>query len=245
MGDQAHIVVVDDEAGLRAMLEEFLTGRGFAVTTAADGTALRAAMRGGPVDLVLLDINMPGEDGLSLARYLRQETRTAFIMLTAVGDVVDRIVGLELGADDYVTKPFDLRELLARIRSVLRRAAPAAGPQPARQAATPAPASDRVPVGGRFQLDLAAQRLFAADGSQVPLSGMEFELLRALVTHPNRVLNRDQILDLAHGRPWDPFDRSVDVRITRIRRKIERDPARPRLIRTVRGAGYMFVPNGE
>jgi two-component system, OmpR family, phosphate regulon response regulator OmpR len=247
VGDQAHIIVVDDEAELREMLEEFLTRRGFAVTTADGGAALRHAMQGRPVDLVLLDINMPGEDGLSLARWLRQETRTAIIMLTAVSDVVDRIVGLEVGADDYLTKPFDLRELLARIKSVLRRASPSPGqpsvPPPPTSPAAPAP--DKLPIGRRFLLDLPSRRLFTADGTQVPLSSMEFELLRALMTHPNKVLNRDQILDLAHGRQWDPFDRSIDVRITRIRRKIESDPARPRFIRTIRGAGYMFVPDGE
>jgi two-component system phosphate regulon response regulator OmpR len=249
VGDQAHIIVVDDEAELREMLEEFLTRRGFAVTTAEGGSALRRAMQGRPVDLVLLDINMPGEDGLSLARWLRQETQTAIIMLTAVSDVVDRIVGLEVGADDYLTKPFDLRELLARIKSVLRRASPSAGqpiaPPPPPLTSPLKPAPDKLSIGRRFLLDLPSRRLFTADGTQVPLSSMEFELLQALVTHPNKVLNRDQILDLAHGRQWDPFDRSIDVRITRIRRKIESDPARPRLIRTIRGAGYMFVPDGE
>jgi two-component system phosphate regulon response regulator OmpR len=163
-------------------------------------------------------------------------------MLTAAGDVVDRIVGLEVGADDYIAKPFDLREVLARIRSVLRRTSPGAAEAAARPKAEKK--ADEVRIGD-FTLNLSSRRLFAADGTQVPLTGMEFDLLKALATHPNKALNRDQILDLAHGREWDPFDRSIDVRITRIRRKIESDPARPRFIRTVRGVGYMFVPAGD
>jgi two-component system, OmpR family, phosphate regulon response regulator OmpR len=240
-------VVVDDEPELREMLQEFLARRGFDVSTAEGGAALRRILRDRPADLVLLDINMPEEDGLSLARFLRHETGAAIIMLTAAGDVVDRIVGLELGADDYIAKPFDLREVLARIRSVLRRSMPSAAPPATPAAPVPPPpqALDKIWIGRRFFLDLSARRLYTAEGSQLPLTGMEFELLKALVTHPNKVLNRDQILDLAHGRQWDPFDRSVDVRITRIRRKIETDPARPRFIRTVRGAGYMFVPDGD
>ncbi len=238
---QPHIVVVDDEADLRATVEEFLTLRGFAVTCAEGGAALRRIVAERPADLVLLDLNMPGEDGLTLARYLRQETKAAIIMLTSAGDVVDRVVGLELGADDYVAKPCDLRELLARVRSVLRRSAPSS------DQALPAPESprpERMRIGG-FTLDLPSRRLFAGDGAQVPLTGMEFDLLKAFAMHPNRALNRDQILDLAHGRKWDPFDRSIDLRVTRLRRKIEIDPTAPRLIRTVRGVGYMFVPEGD
>jgi two-component system phosphate regulon response regulator OmpR len=239
-----HIVVVDDEAPLREALREFLSLRGFAVSTAEGGEALRRIMAEQPADLVLLDLRMPGEDGLTLARYLRQETKAAVIMLTAAADVLDRVVGLELGADDYIGKPFDLREVLARIKSVLRRAAPARD-EPAAAPSLPAPrGADDIRIG-RFTLSLSTHRLFAADGTQVPLTAMEFDLLKALATHPDRVLNRDQILDLAHGRDWSPFDRSIDVRINRIRRKIEDDPARPRYIRTVRGVGYKFVPAGE
>lgn len=243
MAQQLHIAVVDDEADVREALEEFLASRGYAVTTADSGSALRRIMAERPADLVLLDLNMPGEDGLTLARYLRQDTTAAVIMLTATANVVDRIVGLEVGADDYIAKPFDLHEVLARVRSVLRRTvSPSAASQPA--PAPAAPRADEIRIG-RFTLNLSSRRLFNGDGSQVPLTGMEFNLLKALATHPNKVLNRDQILDLAHGQDWEPFDRSIDVRILRIRRKIESDPERPRFIRTVRGAGYMFVPEGD
>jgi two-component system phosphate regulon response regulator OmpR len=246
VAQQPHIVVVDDEADLRETLEEFLTLRGFDVTTADGGAALRRIIAERPADLVLLDINMPGEDGLTLARFLRQETSAAIVMLTSAADVVDRVVGLELGADDYIGKPFDLREVAARIKSVLRRAATAAAAAaPAKGAPAASGASAREDIRfGRFVLHLPSRRLFTDDGRQVPLTSMEFDLLKALGTHPNKALNRDQLLDLAHGREWDPFDRSIDIRITRIRRKIEEDPARPRLIRTVRGVGYMFVPEG-
>lgn len=239
MAQPHHIVVVDDEADLRATLEEFLSLRGYAVTTAEGGAALRQAIARRRPDLVLLDLNMPGEDGLTLARWLRQETDAAIIMLTSAAEVVDRVIGLEVGADDYIGKPFDLRELLARIKSVLRRTAPAAAPPPA---AARLPEVVRI---GRCSLNLASRRLYAEDGSQVPLTAMEFDLLKAFATHPNRALNRDQILDMAHDREWQPFDRSIDIRVTRIRRKVEPDPANPRYIRTVRGVGYMFVPDGE
>jgi two-component system phosphate regulon response regulator OmpR len=242
MAQQHHILVVDDEADLRVTLEEFLTLRGFAVSTAEGGEAMRKVLAERPADLVLLDLNMPGEDGLTIARYLRQETKAAIIMLTSAAEVVDRVIGLEVGADDYVGKPCDLRELLARIKSVLRRsAAKADAPAPA-ASATKLPDIIRM---GRCSLNLVSRRLYAEDGTQVPLTSMEFDLLKAFATHPNRALNRDQILDLAHDREWEPFDRSIDIRITRIRRKIEEDPAHPRFIRTVRGVGYMFVPEGE
>jgi two-component system phosphate regulon response regulator OmpR len=211
------------------------------VTPADGGAALRKVIAEKPADLVVLDINMPGEDGLTLARWLRQETKAAIIMLTAAGDVVDRVVGLEVGADDYIAKPFDLRELLARVRSVLRRTSSKAEPAAKAKAEKK---GEEVRIGS-FVLNLNSRRLFDKDGNQVALTGMEFDLLKALATHPNKALNRDQILDLAHGREWDPFDRSIDVRITRIRRKIEEDPSRPRFIRTVRGVGYMFVPDGD
>ncbi|WP_374441901.1 response regulator [Stella sp.] len=241
MADRAHIVVVDDEPEIRATLEEYLAMQGFAVTTAGSGAELRRAVAGGTVDLVLLDLNMPGEDGLSLTRFLRQETRIGVILVTAAGEAIDRVVGLEMGADDYVPKPFDLRELLARVRSVLRRL-PAAGA--AEKAPDKAEAPTHVPFGP-CRLDLAGQRLFAADGSELPITAMEFDLLRTFARHPRQVLSRDRLLDLAHNRDWDPFDRSIDVRITRLRRKIELDPAKPRVIKTVRGTGYMFVPDGE
>ncbi len=239
MADRAHIVVVDDEPEIRETLEEYLGMQGFAVTAAAGGADLRRAIAAGAVDLVLLDLNMPGEDGLSLTRYLRQETRVGIILVTAAGESIDRVVGLEMGADDYVPKPFDLRELLARVRSVLRRL----------QARSAAPVEKAEPAGlvafGSCRLDLEGQRLFAADGSELAITAMEFDLLRTFARHPRQVLSRDRLLDLAHNRDWDPFDRSIDVRITRLRRKIEADPAKPQVIKTVRGTGYMFVPDGR
>jgi two-component system phosphate regulon response regulator OmpR len=190
---------------------------------------------------VLLDIGLPGEDGLALARYLRERYDLGIIMVTGAGEVVDRIVGLEMGADDYVAKPFDPRELRARLKSVLRRVQARSAP-----AASGAPAGApeaRVPVGGRL-LDLRSHQLFERDGTAVPLTTMEFELLKAFVEHPNQVLSRDRLLTLTRNREWEPFDRSIDIRIARLRRKIEDDPENPKVIRTMRGAGYMFVPPG-
>jgi two-component system phosphate regulon response regulator OmpR len=231
------VAVVDDEPEIRETIEEYLQMNGFAVVTAGDGRALRSLLQDRAVDLVLLDLNMPGEDGLSLARFLRAETRAAIIMLTAAGSVVDRIVGLEMGADDYIPKPVDLRELLARVRAVLRRAGqPAAAGNG--QAATAD--EDSLCFAGH-RLDLGAHRLYAPDGREIVLTGMEFDLLRAFAEHPNRVLSRDQLLEMAHHRSWEPFDRSIDIRIARLRRKLERDPAKPELIKTVRGAGYLFA----
>jgi two-component system phosphate regulon response regulator OmpR len=185
------------------------------------------------VDLAVLDINMPGEDGLSIARQLRKRGRVGIIMLTANSDTVDRIVGLEVGADDYLTKPFDLRELLARVRSVLRRAATPEAP--------PATMGREVRFG-RCTLNLDSRKLYAADGSETPLTAMEFDLLRVFAENPGRALSRERILDLAHNAETDPFDRSVDTRIVRLRRKLEEDPTKPEVLKTIRGAGYMFVP---
>lgn len=233
------ILVVDDEPDLREMLEEYLGKQGYNVAGAGDGAAMRACLAEQSFNLVLLDIHLPGEDGLSLARYLREHHSVAIIMLTAADDVIDRIVGLEMGADDYLTKPFDPRELLARIKSVLRRTAAATS---ATETSTD---SERQAVRfGCCLLDLDAHKLYALDsGQELPLTSMEFDLLKAFAEHPNRVLSRDQLLDLAHNRDWEPFDRSIDIRITRIRRKIETDPAKPQTIKTVRGVGYIFVPH--
>ena len=242
MNDKTHILVVDDEPELRDMIEEYLVQQGFSVTLAENGAALRRIVAERPVDLVVLDIRMPGEDGLSLARFLRERYPVGIIMLTAAGEVVDRIVGLEMGADDYLVKPFNPRELLARIKSVLRRLASAGAVQGAAPADSAAPAGVRF---GRCTLNLESHQLFDANGAEIPITSMEFDLLQAFATHPNRVLTRDQLLDMAHNRDWDPFDRSIDIRITRIRRKIERDPAKPQTIKTVRGKGYVFVPDGD
>jgi two-component system phosphate regulon response regulator OmpR len=184
---------------------------------------------------VLLDIRMPGEDGLSLARFLRAEKQVGIIMLTAAGEVVDRIVGLEMGADDYLAKPVDLRELLARIKAVLRRTERAQAEAEADQ-----PQGARLARFGRFTLNLDSHKLFDGSGGEIALTGMEFDLLKAFADNPNRVLTRDQLLNLAHNRDWEPFDRSIDIRIARIRRKIESDPAKPQVIKTVRGAGYIY-----
>ena len=232
-----HVIVCDDEADLREMLAEYLGKRGFRVTEAAEGGALRTALEGGMPDLILLDINMPGEDGLSILRSLHGAGEAPpVIMLTAAGDVVDRIVGLEMGADDYLAKPVDLRELAARIKAVLRRRATEPEPEP-----LPEIERTRYPFG-KCWLDLGAARLTDADGGEIPLTAMEYSLLKLFARNRGRVLNRDQILEGAHDRSWDPYDRSIDIRISRIRRKIETNPAKPEVIRTVRGVGYIYDP---
>ena len=235
MQGQKHIVVVDDEPGIRETIGEYLELHDFSVTTVDGGDGLREVIDDKDVDLVLLDIRMPGEDGLTLARFLRENTHVGIIMLTAAGEVVDRIVGLEMGADDYLAKPVDLRELLARIKAVLRRAS-----QAEEETAGDGGTAARTVRFGDYTLNLESHKLFEASGTEVPLTSMEFDLLKAFADHPNRVLTRDQLLNLAHNRDWEPFDRSIDIRIARIRRKIESDPAKPQVIKTVRGAGYLF-----
>ena len=231
----AHIVVVDDEADLREGVRDYLMEQGFAVSTADGGEALRAIMADRAVDLVILDIRMPGEDGLSIARYLKSQGNLGIIMLTANRDPVDRVVGLELGADDYVAKPFDLRELLARVRAVLRRVS---------RPDAPAATMGHEVRFGRCLLNLDSRRMYELDGGEIAITAMEFDLLRVFAEHPNRVLSRDQLLDLAHNMEMTPFDRSIDMRIGRLRKKIEDDPKLPQTIKTVRGAGYVFVPAG-
>jgi two-component system phosphate regulon response regulator OmpR len=260
MADGPALVVVDDETDLREAVAEYLTRRGFDVRRAEDGAALRRLLAERPADLVVLDVSMPGEDGLTLARWLRSESDIGIVMLTAAGDVVDRVVGLEVGADDYIAKPVDLRELLARLRAVLRRreatsAATLTAPPPApAPLAAPAPPPVEPAAGeaqgarirmGRNLLDVAQRRLFGADGREIPLGAAEFALLLAFAERPNRVLSRETLLDLAHARGDEHFDRSIDVRIARIRRKVEAVPDQPRVIRTVRGAGYVFDPSAE
>jgi DNA-binding response OmpR family regulator len=230
------ILVCDDERDVREMLEEYLTRRGYAVVTAENTDGLRSALEGGAVDLVLLDINMPGEDGLTALRNLRTENQVPVVMLTAAGEVFDRILGLEMGADDYLSKPVDLRELEARIKAVLRRRI-----RDDEAVATPATIPKSAQFGD-FTLNLEAAKLFAADGAEVPLTAMEFSLLKMFAENKSRVLNRDQILEQAHDRSWDPFDRSIDIRISRLRRKIEANPQKPQIIKTVRGIGYIYDP---
>lgn len=236
MSDNPNILVVDDDPDLRWMVERYLRKHGCEVSTAENGEDMRARLADATFDLVVLDVNMPGEDGFTLARYLRDNHSMGIIMLTAAAEVFDRVMGLEMGADDYVTKPFEPRELLARIKSVLRRT----------QAAAPvATATTGTQVAfGALHLDLDSHQLLDSDGQTVPITSMEFDLLKAFAEHPNKVLNRDQLLDLAHNKDWDPFDRSIDIRIARLRRKIEPVPDKPQIIKTVRGAGYVFVPNG-
>jgi two-component system, OmpR family, response regulator len=244
MTNAARVIVVDDEPDLRSMIVEYLGKQGFGVRAAADGRELDAYLAADFPDILILDVNMPGEDGFAIARRLRAKSAVPILMLTAADDIVDRVVGLEIGADDYLTKPFDPRELLARIRALLRRAvAPAA----ASAAEAPLTASAAGDPGskvrfGRLLLDLDARRLVQSDGTEWALTTTEFNLLAAFARHPNRVLSREQLLDLAQSRGDDVFDRSIDVRIARIRRKVEPDPERPQTIKTVRGLGYIFVP---
>jgi len=242
MASNGRVLVVDDDEAIRTMLTEYLREHGFDAMAADGGAEMRNAVAGALPDLVLLDLRLPGEDGLALARHLRERYDVGIIMVTASSDVVDRVVGLEVGADDYVAKPFDPRELLARIKSVMRRLqarAPAAGA--AAPAPAPAPAPKHVRVG-HCELDVEAHRLIDGAGEEIPMTAMEFDLLQVFIGHPNRVLSRDQLLTLTRNREWEPFDRSIDIRIARLRRKIEADPEHPQCIRTVRGSGYMFVP---
>lgn len=229
------IIVVDDEAATREMVGDYLGMHGYSVALCEGGEALRRAVGEAQPDLVVLDLNMPGEDGLSLVRFLRQRGHVPIIMLTATASAIDRVVGLELGADDYIAKPCEMRELLARVRSVLRRAGAPAGSGEAE------PRAGSVRMGTKW-LDLDARLLRDEDGIEHPLTSSEFSLLKAFAENPKRVLTRERLLDLAQARDAEAFDRAIDVRITRIRRKIEPDPARPRIIRTVRGAGYVFSP---
>jgi DNA-binding response OmpR family regulator len=232
---KATILIVDDEPDVREVLEEYFVTHGYAAMCAESAAAAKAIAAAHPIDLALVDINMPGEDGLSLARHLRERyAKIAIVMLTSAGTVVDRIVGLEMGADDYVPKPFDPRELVARVKSVLRRTSAAARADLG---------AARVRIG-RCVLDVAAHRLTDEEGSEVAMSPLEFDLLKALAEHPNRPLSRERILNLNGQRDWDPFDRSVDLRIMRLRKKIEPDPEHPRFIRTIRNEGYIFVPDG-
>jgi DNA-binding response OmpR family regulator len=237
LSDKPRLLIVDDETGIREMLLEYFGQQGFEVAQAADAAAARTLVPTFRPDLILLDLNMPGENGLSLARWLRETSPAGIIMLTAASETIDRVVGLEVGADDYVPKPFDLRELLARTRSVLRRMK---APRPG-GVAEPDPSGRRVAMGHCI-LDLDARRLVDAQGAEVPLTSMEFDLLAAFAANPNRPMDRDKLLELAHHKRWEPFDRSIDIRITRLRRKIEPDPSKPQTLRTIRGAGYMFVP---
>ena len=233
MTDGPHLLIVDDDREIRDLLARFLRKHGFRIQTAADGREMFAALGAGRFDLIVLDLMLPGEDGLSLCRRVRANSALPIVMLTAVGEDTDRIVGLELGADDYLSKPFNPRELLARIRAVLRRAT-----ETRRQT------DDGRARRFEFQdwtLDADRRTLHAPDGAPADLTAGEYGLLLAFVEHPGRVLTRDQLLDLTRGREAGPFDRSVDIQVSRLRRKIEDDPKRPALIKTVRSGGYVFA----
>jgi DNA-binding response OmpR family regulator len=240
MPNNGSVLIVEDDREIREMVAEYLGGQGYEINQAESGGDMREKIERHLPDLVLLDVRLPGEDGLTLARYLRERYDVGIIMVTGAKDVVDRVVGLEVGADDYVTKPFDPRELLARVKSVMRRLQSRSSTQQQLQGTARVDA-DRVAVGRCF-LDVAAHRLLDNQGEEVPLTSMEYDLLRMFTEHPNKVLTRDQILTLTRNREWEPFDRSIDIRIARLRRKIEANPEEPKAIRTVRGAGYMFVP---
>jgi two-component system, OmpR family, response regulator len=240
MNQTPHIMVVDDEASTRDMVGDYLRMHGFRPTLCDGGASLREAFAKEEPDLIVLDLNMPEEDGLSIVRDLKARSTVPVIMLTATASAIDRVVGLELGADDYIAKPCELRELVARIRSVLRRVQ---GPPAA--TVEDAQAKNKVVKFGTKWLDLDARVLRDDDGVEHPLTASEFNLLKAFAEHPKRVLTRERLLDLANARDPDAFDRAIDIRITRIRRKIEPDPAHPSVIRTVRGAGYVFSPDGK
>ncbi len=228
-----HILVVDDDAGIRDVVSEFLTRHGYAVETAADGREMERVMARRQPDLIVLDLMLPGEDGLSICRRLSRPEGPAVIMLSAMGEETDRIIGLELGADDYLTKPCNPRELLARVRAVLRRRR------------EPGPSDEALGAACEFagwRLDLVRHELRSPNGVVVNLSSGEFSLLRAFVEHPQRVLTRDQLLEYARGPQSEAFDRAIDVQISRLRRKLEDGGGSLELIRTVRSEGYIFTP---
>jgi two-component system OmpR family response regulator len=234
MGTNGHILVVDDDPEIGVALEEYLSHAGYRVSVAHNGSEMRRVIEEAPVDLIIMDVVLPREDGLSLVRSLRAENSgVAILMLTGRGETIDRVVGLEMGADDYLGKPFHLRELFARVKSVMRRAASSAVDMPP-------PSLRRARFAG-WHIDCGARELLSPAGETVRLTGGEFDFLVAFITNPNRVLSRDQLLDAARNREAGPFDRTVDVQIGRLRRKLNDDPRNPQLIKTVRGAGYIFT----
>ena len=243
MSQSPHIIIVDDEAPAREMVGDYLKMHGFTVTLCDGGKSLRGVIETNVPDLVVLDLNMPEEDGLSIIRDLKGRINVPVIMLTATASPIDRVVGLELGADDYIAKPCELRELMARVRSVLRRSTPAKAAAP--EAAATKPAKDQLVRFGTKWLDLEAQALRDDEGNEHPLTASEFGLLKVFAANPKRVLSRERLLELANARDSEAFDRAVDLRIMRIRRKIEPDPTKPAVIRTIRGGGYLFSPAGD
>ncbi len=234
------ILIVDDDQRLRRVISRFLFREGYKVREAGNAIEMRRALGVRPADLILLDLMLPGEDGLSLTRELRATSDVAIIMLTGKGNTIDKVVGLEVGADDYITKPFDERELLARVRTVLRRS----------QAVKHNPMGGTLSSGRQakfcgWTMDLVSHEVTAADGERVDITGNEFQLLASLLARPMQALTRQEILDLVFGRDWSPTDRSIDVLVAKLRRKLEKDPKYPRIIKTVRGMGYMFAAEVE
>lgn len=262
MSQRANLLIVDDEPELGEIIREYFTSKGYAVTVAASAADARRHLADNQADLAILDINMPGEDGLSLARWLRvDKPGMGIVMLTSAAEVVDRIVVLEIGADDYVPKPFDPRELLARVASVLRRTAAAPGSAAAGASGSvsvgasanasanglggaDAAAAEKIPFG-RCVLDTGLRSLLDREGRPVPTTAKEFDLLSVFAGNPNRVLSRDQLMELSRHRDWEAFDRSIDLRIMRLRHRIEPDPEKPAVIKTVHGAGYIYVPDAQ
>jgi DNA-binding response OmpR family regulator len=236
--DASHVLIVDDDARIRQMLVRYFEQEGFRVSAAADGAAMRERLAGGAIDVILLDVVMPGEDGLSLAREIRANSDVGIIMLTGRDDVLDRVVGLEVGADDYITKPFHLREVLARVKSVLRRRLPAA--------TTPEPtAGGEVLRFDGWSLDIDRRQLLSPRGAQIDLTTGEFDLLAALARRPGRVLGREALMELTRGRRYEAYDRTIDAQIARLRKKIEIDPKKPNLVKSVRGVGYVFTGKAD
>jgi DNA-binding response OmpR family regulator len=233
----AHIVVCDDEEEIRTMVADYLRGKGYRVTAADGGASLREAVAEDHVDAVILDVRMPGEDGLSLARFLHEHSNAAILMLTGSAEIIDRIIGLEIGADDYIAKPVELRELLARLKAVLRRTGARE-----RVVEKPEAAAKTAFRFGACTFDMATLRLIDSDGDEIAVTPMEAQLLKVFAEHRGKVLNRDQLLELSHDRETDdPYGRSIDIRVSRLRRKIEMDASKPEVIRTVRGVGYLVM----
>ncbi len=234
LDEKQHIIVCDDEAPMRQMLDEYLSECGYHVKQAENVQSLRRFLNAGEPALIILDVRMPGIDGLTALREIRMSSKVPIMMLTAAGDIIDKVVGLEMGADDYLVKPIDLRELQARVKAALRR-----NEVFIEKVEEKTRIKGQI-VFGQCQLDLDAARLFGPDGNEIPITAMEFSLLRVFAENRGRILNRDQLLDQAHDKDREPFDRSIDLRISRLRRKIEKNASKPEVIRTVRGIGYIF-----
>ncbi len=245
MDRASHLLVVDDEARVRSLLRRYFEAEGFRISEADHGEAALDHLFANGIDLILLDLGLPDNDGLAVAREIRGRSDVPIIMITGKGDTIDRVVGLEMGADDYITKPFELREVLARVKSVLRRTASSRSAQDAASGAEGAESDGGEVRFAGWRFDRTKRELVAPDGTPVPLTTGEYNLLAAFVARPNRPLDRDQLMDLAAGRDWTPYDRSIDTQVGRLRKKIEADPGNPELIKTVRGVGYVFAATVE